>query len=253
MEEKKRTLLAVVISAIILLAVLYSFGLNLFVEPPGILVAPPETEGTSQPGTDVGDGGGIPVGVTPETVQALIAHLSRYPSYSRTITIRYHWGEEESGTVTVLVRTDGAWTRCDTVLSNGVEEHSIWGDGTLWLWYGQQKKWISLPAEKNGADLMQYIPTYEDVLEVAQEAIAAADYEEKGGLPCIRVDVQREDTHYRERYWISVDSGLLVCAETEKEGRVVYSMSSFEVSSPLEDADSFCLPDGTVLYALERD
>ena len=42
MEEKKRTLLAVLVSAVILLAVLYSFGLNLFSDPPDIVVAPPE-------------------------------------------------------------------------------------------------------------------------------------------------------------------------------------------------------------------
>lgn len=248
MEEKKRTLLAVAVSAIILLAVLYSFGMNLFGDTPPIVVAPPEESSVLEQETGVGSGGGIPVGVTPETVQALIADLSRYQSYSRTVTVRYQWGAEETGTVTALVRTDGGWTRCDSVLSSGVEEHSIWGEDTLWLWYGQQRDWLSLPADRRTSDLMQYIPTYEDVLELEPEAIVGAAYEERGGLPCIRVDVRQEETGYWERYWISVDSGLLVCAETEKEGRVVYAMTAFEVSSPLVDEEAFRLPDGTVLH-----
>ena len=39
MEEKKRTILAIVISCIILLAVFYSFGLNFFRSTPEIEVA----------------------------------------------------------------------------------------------------------------------------------------------------------------------------------------------------------------------
>jgi len=249
LEEKKRMLLAVLISAIILLAVLYSFGLNLFSSTPDIVVATPAPSAAPSAGAGVGDGGGIPVAVTPETVQAVIADLSRYESYSRTITIRYHWGEDGVGTVTAQVRADGGWARCDTILSGGMEEHSILGEDTLWLWYDDRESHASGPAAEGLADLMQYIPTYEDVLELEPAAILSAGYEEKGGLPCIRVEVEREELGYRERYWISVDSGLLVCAETEKEDRVVYTMSSYEVSSPMADATAFLLPDGTALHS----
>ena len=55
---------------------------------------------------------------------------------------------------------------------------------------------------------------------------------------------------YRERYWISVDSGLLAAAETEKDGQVVYAMPSRDVVSPLDELQGiFTLPDGTVLHA----
>ena len=58
---------------------------------------------------------------------------------------------------------------------------------------------------------------------------------------------------YVERYWVSETSGLLMAAETEKDGELIYSMVSHEVISPLDQAAGvFSLPDGTQLYAPER-
>ena len=52
-----------------------------------------------------------------------------------------------------------------------------------------------------------------------------------------------------QRFWVSVDSGLLVAAETEKDGQVVYAMAARDVVSPLDETQGiFVLPDGTVLH-----
>ena len=53
---------------------------------------------------------------------------------------------------------------------------------------------------------------------------------------------------YGERYWISVDSGLLVCAETRLEDQLVYRMTAYGVERPLPAEADFQLPDGTVLH-----
>ena len=58
---------------------------------------------------------------------------------------------------------------------------------------------------------------------------------------------------YVERYWISVDSGLLACAETALEGQLVYRMSAFTVERPVPSGASFELPDGTVLHTVGSD
>ena len=47
---------------------------------------------------------------------------------------------------------------------------------------------------------------------------------------------------------MSVDSGLLVCAETVAEEQVVYRMSSYAVERPVPENTRFALPDGTVLH-----
>ena len=46
---------------------------------------------------------------------------------------------------------------------------------------------------------------------------------------------------------------MLTAAETEKDGVVVYAMSSPELVSPLSEVgDAFTLPDGQVLYQPEE-
>lgn len=250
MEEKKRTLLAVAISCIIMLAVVYSFGLNFLRTTPDVVVADPslESDQTKDPGLFDEDFG-MPIEVTPETVQSVIASMSRYKSYSRSLEIGYRWAADQGSVVTVSVWADDGWTRCDAVLSSGITEHSILGNGTLWCWYDEGSDYISLTDDGDARDLIAYIPTYEDVLKVEQSAILDTGYVEKNGGPCIYVAVQRPGEETQERYWISVSSGLLAAAETEKDGLIVYTMTSGDVVSPMADeAGAFTLPDGTVLH-----
>lgn len=251
MDEKKRTVLAILISCIILLAVLYSFGLNFFGSTPEIEVADTRTSPEITADPNASGQGGIPVEVTAETVQSIIASMSRYQSYSRTITIQYSW-TGGTGTITAQVRADGGWSRCDTLLASGVTEHSIVGERTLWYWYDEDRQALESDADDRSQDLLQHIPTYEDVLALDHGQITAAGYEEKDGDRCIYVEVNREKLGYLERYWISVSSGLLTAAETEKDGLVVYSMSSGELVSPLSGGeDAFTLPNGEVLHQPE--
>lgn len=253
MEERNRTLLAVVISCIIILAVIYSFGLNFLRSTPDVVVADPGLDSSQTEGPGLFDEEyGIVIEVTPETVQSVIAGMSRYKSYSRTVEIGYHWGDGKSSQVTAEIWTDEGWTRCDAVLASGLTEHSVLGDGYLWYWYDDSTEYLQVADNGTTEDLIQYIPTYEDVLEVAVSAIRETGYVEKNGGPCIYVEVQRTDYDYLERYWISVTSGLLVAAETEKEGALVYSMTSGDIVSPLAgEAEAFTLPDGTVLHQAE--
>ena len=114
---------------------------------------------------------------------------------------------------------------------------------------------LSGPADGHSADLEgQRIPTYEDVLELEQDAIAAAGYEEKGGLACIYVETGEDALGYVEKYWVSVDSGLLVCAEQWKGEELTYRMTSYAVSTDrtLFGLTEFALPDGTVLHTVEE-
>ena len=255
MEERKRTILAVVIALIVVAALLYSFGLNLFSHTPQLQLADPDVVETTGPGsTDPAGEAGIAVEVTPETVQSLVAHLSRYESYSRTVSVTYIWGNGQSATSTVQVWADGGWVRTDTALSSGLTECSIVGDGSLWLWYdgGQTEETSKVYeglAEEMTADLMQHLPTYENVLELNVSAITDAGYEEREGHPCVYIQAEQRELDQTSHYWISVTNGLLMAAEIEKDGELVYSMRSNEVISPFAGKhQTFTLPDGTVLH-----
>lgn len=252
MEDKSRTKFVIIIALILVAAVFYSFAINLFGETPSVELADPnqKSENTaSMPGEQEGV---IRVEVTPETVQSVIAKLDRYGSYQRSVVVEYLDGTEILGSLIALVAVDNGWTRADVTGQNGLVEHTIVGEGTRWLWYDDSADYIAAPAVESAADLAQRLPTYEDVLALNQEQIIAAGYESRGELPCVYVEVEQEALDYLERYWISVESGLLVSAETVKNGQVVYRMSSYQVTSPLVDSEgSFTLPDGTVLYSSE--
>lgn len=249
MEDKKRTVMAVVIIVVVLAAVLYSFFLNLFSPTPSLVLPNPDATPSLDPvEQESGRPGGVVVEVTPQTVQSLIASLERYDSYRRTVVAEYFSAGQSVGTVTAQVWADGGWVRTTATLSSGVVEHAVVGENTLWLWYDSGPGVYSGPAADKAADLVQRLPTYEDVLALDKESITAAGYEERDGQPCVYVEANGL-LGGMERYWVSVNSGLLVAAETEKDGDVVYAISSRDVVSPLDGGSGvFALPDGRVLY-----
>ena len=112
MGEKKRIVLAAGIIAVVLAAVLYSFFLNLFAPTPELVLADPDVAQSESPGGEQPDqAGGVPVEVTPQTVQALVAYLKRYESYRRTVTAEYFYHGQPAGTVTGQVWADSGWLR----------------------------------------------------------------------------------------------------------------------------------------------
>ncbi|MFR2332590.1 MAG: hypothetical protein ACLS63_06570 [Flavonifractor plautii] len=219
MERRKRNLLVVLIGIVIVVAMVSSFGLGLFA-PDTAKIVLPTPEVSQQPGGEPGEQSGLVlVDVTPETVQSVIRDtLSRPDRYTRAVTIEDFWGEGESGTTHADVWVDGGWTQTEAALPGGTVRYSIVGDGQFWLWYGGDRTALSGPADGHSADLEgQRIPTYEDVLELEQDAIAAAGYEEKGGLACIYVETGEDALGY-VKYWVSVDSGRW-CAPSSGKGR----------------------------------
>lgn len=255
MEDRKRTIFVILIALVVVVALLYSFGLTLFSRTSQVELADPDAVESQEPDPVVsGDAAGIRVEVSPATVQSVVEALSRYESYSRTLSVTYTWGDDENGTVTAQVWVDSGWTRTETALSSGLVEHSVAGDGCLWLWYDDgieetEDFVFESSAEKLDADLMQRLPTYEDILLLDPANITNADYVDYQGHPCIYVEAEQQVLGYLYRYWISETNGLLMATETEKSGVVVYRMESNEVISPLTGTTQlFTLPDGTVLH-----
>ena len=251
MEEKSRIKFAVLIAVILAAAVVYSFTFNLFGRTPSVSLAGSTGAAPSDSGGQSLDETLVRVEVTPRTVQSVIAQLSRYRSYSRTVQVDYLRGGESLGGMTAQVAVDNGWTRVDLTTAGGVE-HTITGDGTCYLWHNGEEDWVTLPAQGGDADLAQRLPTYEDVLALEPDSITDAGYVDRGGMACVYVEVAEEELGYLERYWVSVESGLLVSAETVKGDEVVYSMAAYEVESPLTGgSDRFTLPDGAVLHQVE--
>lgn len=253
MGGKKRTLFSVLIAAIIVVAVFSSFAINLFGRDHYEIRLPDLSDGDSQdqPGkNEIYDNQLIRVEVTPETVQSVIATLSRPRSYYREIMIELWAGAERSSVTTAQVWVDDGWTRSDVTAPSGLIQHNLVGEDTRWLWYDAEKEALSFPADQTVSDVVQRIPTYEDVLALPQEQITATGYETYEGITCIFVEVEQEDLGSREKYWIADSNGLLVAAERVKDGQTVYRMTALSTESPAPQDSSFALPDGTVLHTV---
>lgn len=253
MERKKRTLFAVLIATIIVVAVFSSFAVNLLRQD-DYHVQLPDLSEEMDPGQTGGDEeyGGlfIRVEVTPETVQSVIATLARPQSYYREINIELWAGEETAALTTAQVWVDGGWTRSDVTAPSGMVQHNLVGEGQRWLWYDGADTVISVPADQAVSDLVQRVPTYEDVLALPQKTITDAGYEKYEKADCIFVEVEQEELGSRERYWIAVSDGLLVAAERVKDDQLLYRMTVLSTESPAPLNSSFALPDGTVFHTV---
>ena len=186
------------------------------------------------------------VEVTPETVQAAIATLHRPEAYSRSVTVEYLWSGG-SRSVEMNVFVSGGWSRTDRTMPDGQVRHTVTNGETTYIWYNDENEFFSGPAGTVTPDMEQAIPTYEDVLSLPVEEIAQADYRMVSDVRCIYVETAEDDWGYTQRYWVSVDTGLLVVAERLQEGETVYRMASLTADKSVPDAGTFTLPDGTVL------
>ena len=186
------------------------------------------------------------VEVTPETVQAAIATLHRPEAYSRSVTVEYLWNGGSS-TSEITVSASGGWSRTDRTLPDGQTRHAITNGETTYIWYNSETDVFTGPAGEISPDAEQTIPTYEDVLALAPEQIAQADYRMVSDVRCIYVETAEDDWGYVQRYWVSVDTGLLAVAERLQDGETVYRMAALTVDETAPDAKTFTLPDGTAL------
>lgn len=241
MGERNRTVLVAAIAITLVAAVFVSFGLPALTgRIPQVTLAdldqPAPGENGQQP---------LPVEVTPDTVQSVVATLSRPESYSRALTVTLYWGESGRGDQHVQMWADKGWLKTTVTSGSGIQ-HRLVGDGKLRLWYDGDTAWKELPADSRSADLAQQIPTYEDVLAADKEAITEASYVIRDDKSCIYVAVRQEDPAVFDRYWIEVATGLLAFCETVEGDRTVYSMAETDYAAPLEDVSVFTLPDGTL-------
>ena len=252
MDSKNRLFIVIAVIVIIVGAMFTSFGRNLFIlnTPEVILPSSSAQSGVSSGDPDGSDALFRPVEVTPDTVSGVVATLARPTSYYQELAVETFWAEGASSTQ-VQVWVDGGWSHSRQALPSGVIRHDLVGDGTLYYWYEGSRQFEIAPADERSFDLAQHIPTYETVVQLEPEQIADAGYEIYGETPCIYVEVAGEDGP-TERYWVSVDSGLLVAAERREGDTLVYRMTTpVPLQSPCPADGEFSLPDGTLLHALE--
>ena len=252
MDSKNRLAVAIAITCLIVAAIFASFGRSLFlVRIPSVTLADIENPSNTSSSADHTDSSSQywQVDVTPETVQAVLATLSRPNSYYRELLIETLWSDGSSA-ATVQFWQDGGWSHTRQILPTGSIRHDLTGSDTIYSWYEGVSGWSAFPADETTADRTQRIPTYETILDLDTSLITKTGYELRDRYPCVYVEVQ-DPSHPEnlERYWVSTDSGLLISAEREHQGQLVYRMTAYSpIQTPCPANASFALPDGTVFH-----
>lgn len=214
-----------------------------------ITLPSPDQSGSEAPsGEEPGRNALSVVEITPATVQTAIETLDRPASYRRTVTIEQFWeGGSGSWSVTALVK--GGWQRTDRMMPDHRTRHTLTDGQTAYIWYNSEDQVFTAPAGDITADHDQSIPTYEEILGLDVRTITAADYRDYSGVKCIYVETAESESGYALKYWVSVDSGLLVASEKLYRGELVYRMSALALDPALPTDADFTLPDGTALTA----
>ena len=244
MEKNKRTVLVVAIAAIIVAAVFASFGLNLFGTTAEVHLPSPSGPQSSDPGGAHGDPQDyLRVEVTCDTVRDVVATLSRSERCTYTVQVTTFRPDGAEDTTQSTIRTIPGWTWTETALSAGFHRFTLSGGDRVYRWYSGDREAKSWSAGPNAADLEgAHIPTYEDVIRLPDTALRNAGYETYEGAACIYVETQEKER--TTRYWVSVESGLLLAAEIEEGETLIYRMTAGEVTRLAADT-VFTLPDGT--------
>ena len=244
----KRNLNWVTWSFIILAVLVVGMMLMNTMHHPRNITLPDTTVRTDQviDNTDQADDTLTVVKISPENVQSAIATLSRPETYSRTITVEQFWGES-SGSYEVTTAVYEGWTRTDRTMPDGRIRHSISGSDAVYVWYNNEKDIYTGKLGEISADNEQSIPTYEEILDLPTDEIIVADYRSVSDVNCIYVESASPNGERTLRYWVSVDTGLLVAAEKLVEQETVYRMGALTVAQTEPTAADFILPTGQKL------
>ncbi len=212
----------------------------------------PESQSDSA-GVDGGDGESRlnTITINPETVRPAIGTLSRPASYTRAQTVETFWSGG-SGQSLSQIYVSGNRTRLDTQLADGSVRHMLLEpDGESGMlagvWYDDETDWKLLRSPDLTADLAGRMLSYETVQELPVETIAMADYREQDGTYCVYVETVENGAGYVDRYWVSVDNGLLHMAERLWNGETVYRFTAGAPEIAAQDEGLFLLPDGRTL------
>ena len=204
------------------------------------IVLPENTTDTSDAGDENAEVRQNTITINPETVGNAVSILARPETY---------WSGGSGQTVS-QVYVSGGYTRLDTTLPDGSIRHTLVASGEQTLtgvWYDDETHWTQLGADGLTADAASRMLTYETVRDLPPEAIASADYRQEYDANCIFVETEPDGSGYRDRYWVSVGSGLLIAAERLQDEDVVYRFSAGEPEISPQDESLFQLPDGGTL------
>ncbi len=184
------------------------------------------------------------VNVTKRNVQHVIETLDRPETYYIRVENVVSYQDESRVTSTEQwVLPDRCVTKTLDSLTNRALCTVTRDGGDASIWYEGDDRVLNAGAGSfQGKDVLAGMPTYEDILALDADVITVADYRDWDGYSCIYVEIYEQAMGYTSRYYIAVDTGLLVHAETYTQGELVYSMTMLEYSEDTSGSEGVVPP-----------
>lgn len=185
------------------------------------------------------------VTIDKNNVKNIISAMARPKEYfSETQSILSH----SSGSATYTRRrwTKGALSKVELVSSSSSQTMNyLYTESNVHIWRSGSRTYHTVSKGDFEPDDAQMMMTYEDILKAEDANIIKAELATRDNTPCILTELKSPHTGYTERYWVSALTGLLVYGETlDKEGRVIYSITSTQTDIAAQSDEIFTLPDG---------
>lgn len=242
MKSKRTRTFVIVILLLSAAVVFYALVLrDPSVDTPPVVL--PTAMPTGLPGGDGPSGENVlPAEVTPETVQAVIATLSRAGSYSRTITTVDYWKNGSAETVlSVWAHNGNMRIHCAGDGRNVL----LLSDGNVCIWYDDGEDcYVGPGSAARDGDAWLRSTTYEDLLDMPVEDITDAGYTDFNGVNCVYAEYHTKNFGYRTVLYVDTATGLLMGAETWDEDTLIYRMSSSAPDLTTPSSSRFTPPEG---------
>ncbi|MBR1496861.1 MAG: hypothetical protein IJ617_04485 [Oscillospiraceae bacterium] len=210
--------------------------------PAVILAAPvPAENGESSRATDGTDNRILTVDVN--SIQNVVATLSRAENYSRVLTATTYWnGGSSVREITVWVHGAQARLRIREGGSE-TEQQILLRDGKKWIWYSDRPGVWTGRAALGDTDAYQTLRGWEEILTVDRRSIIDAGCTVYNGTLCVYARYAKGSLGYESLSYIAVDSGLLMGAETYDGDTLIYSLSSTSPVFSTPDEAVFEIPE----------
>ena len=180
-------------------------------------------------------------------IKKLVEAMRRPDQYhiSAGSTVYHSAGQSTTGTEGYI---SGELSKVVAFDQNGQsQKHCILTAEKAYIWGEGSGTWHECSRGNFEVDDELVIPTYEKILELDEENIVNADFSLYNEIYCVFVETVDPVSSYRNLYYISVNDGLLVGAQSFEGDMLVYSLSVSVLDMPQDTNGIFSLPDGTVV------
>lgn len=184
------------------------------------------------------------VAVDASNIQSVIGSLSRPEQYQSQSELTYYYRDTQTVLRTGLWKQNGLVRTSQLKADGTAGPQALMGEYSVYLWQGEEPP-VRFARQDMDADLYNFAPTYEDILQLSPSDILAGEVRDVDGQMCLYVCSLDPLTGEQEQWYVLVENGLLLCAEGALNGASTYAYRMQELRLEAADASLFLLPDGT--------